>query len=110
MPSTLLDPRNLVPVQGCVGKLCAFDLDHCFGVSFFLSSGQLFGTYVHRSDDSGAVDAYRRACESRRGMVWIYMPISPDDEVTALGCRLTDHGFNILVSDSLTSRSGWLTV
>ncbi|RSL64776.1 hypothetical protein CEP54_004604 [Fusarium duplospermum] len=95
-PSTLLDTRSLSPIQNGYWQLCAFDLNRCFGVSFFLSFGQLFGVYVHRSDDSGAADAYRRACESRRRMVWIYMPISPDDQVTVLGCRLTDRGFNIL--------------
>ncbi|RSL68076.1 hypothetical protein CEP53_002751 [Fusarium sp. AF-6] len=97
MPSTLLNPLSLAPVQIEPWHLCALDLSRCSGVSFFFSFRKLAGVYTHRSGDPSAIDEYRRVCESRPRVVWVYMPIAPDDQVTVLGCRLTGRGFNMLV-------------
>lgn len=99
MPSTLLNPIHLAPIQNGSWQLCAFDLNRCSGVSFFFSFIKLVGVHVHRPGYLSAADEYRRICESRRRTVWIYMPKAPDDQVTALGCRSTNRGVNILVSN-----------
>jgi hypothetical protein len=86
-------------------RLHAVDLNGTRGMTFFFLSGQLVGVHVHRSCGSCAMDTYERlSSRRRRSVVWIYMPIAPEDRVLVLGARKTDLGFNILVSSKLNHR------
>ncbi|KAI0399968.1 hypothetical protein F4802DRAFT_610471 [Xylaria palmicola] len=83
-------------------RLYARDLSRACGITFFFASGQLFGIYVHLTENSCAMDTYERmSIHRRRRIVWVYMPMAPPDKLVCLGSRKTNSGFSILVQMSL---------
>lgn len=80
-------------------RLYVRDLGRARGITFFFASGQLFGIYIHLTENSCAMDTYERiSIHRRQRIVWVYVPIAPTDRLIGLGSRKTGFGFNILVS------------
>ncbi|GKU07225.1 hypothetical protein FLAG1_10981 [Fusarium langsethiae] len=77
----------------------AVEADRIRGITFFFSSGQLFGIHVHNSEESSAIATYERFSRRRqRGIIWIYLPISKNDRLLVLGVRQGRRsGMNILI-------------
>ncbi|KAL3602902.1 hypothetical protein FPOAC2_07218 [Fusarium poae] len=77
----------------------AVEADRISGITFFFSSGQLFGIHVHNSEESTAIATYEGFSRRRqRGIIWIYLPISKNDRILVLGVRQGRRaGTNILM-------------
>lgn len=64
------------------------DLSALTGITFFYSMGSVYGVYAHNPTSFDAVAAYQRFPKKmRENLVWIYLPISQDDRMLALGLR-----------------------
>ncbi|KAL2264250.1 hypothetical protein VTK26DRAFT_9026 [Humicola hyalothermophila] len=94
-------PAELASCQ----TLHTVEMNEIKGITFFFSSGQLFGIHIHRSEDSCAMDTFARDFPNRlrRTMVWIYLPISQHDRALVLGVRegLQSRDLNVLVRTEL---------
>ncbi|KAI1502077.1 hypothetical protein F5X99DRAFT_380534 [Biscogniauxia marginata] len=80
-------------------RFFAVEVNNIAGITFFFSSGQLFGIHVHHSKESCAISTYQRfSNRRRRGVVWVYLPITKSDPLLMLGTRKSSQlGFSILV-------------
>ena len=80
-------------------RLFVVDLNRIRGLTFLFFWGEPYGIHVHRSEESCAMDTCSRfSNHNRLGIVWVYMPIAPEDRVLVLGTRKTELGSSILVS------------
>ncbi|KAI1206000.1 uncharacterized protein F4807DRAFT_242178 [Annulohypoxylon truncatum] len=66
----------------------AVDTGRIVGITFFFSSGRLFGIHPHYSNTSNAMPTYCRFSHRRqRGIVWVYQPIAKHDRLLVFGVR-----------------------
>ncbi|KAI1083408.1 hypothetical protein F5B20DRAFT_568601 [Whalleya microplaca] len=90
-------------------RFFAIDTGTITGITFFFSSARPFGIHPHYSSTSDAMRTYCRfPNRRRRGIVWIYQPITKHDRVLALGVRKSLQGeLSILMR---TEYSGDVTI
>ncbi|KAK3941210.1 hypothetical protein QBC46DRAFT_458524 [Diplogelasinospora grovesii] len=86
-------------LDSCVGypfgdvgrdRFYAVDLDKIRGITFFFAKGRLFGIHIHHSKWTCALSTYDRLVNTQNwegGYVWIYLPITRDNQVLSLGTR-----------------------
>ncbi|AEO68684.1 uncharacterized protein THITE_2054246, partial [Thermothielavioides terrestris NRRL 8126] len=67
----------------------AVEMDEIDGITFFFSLSRLCGLHIHHRGESCALDSCTRAFsnQQRRGVVWIYLPVSKRDSPLLLGVR-----------------------
>ncbi len=102
LPSCGGRPRDLSSWQ----RFHAVETDSIRGLTFFLScvTGELFGIYIHHTEESCAASMYERFWKrNRRAYVWIFLPIPKGDRILALGVRQepSSRGQDILVRTRL---------
>ncbi|KAI5917001.1 hypothetical protein F4810DRAFT_698376 [Camillea tinctor] len=69
-------------------RFFSVNTSHITGITFFFSSGRLFGIHPHYSNTSDAMPTYCRfSHRRRRGIVWAYQPIAKHDRFLVLGVR-----------------------
>ncbi|PTB45128.1 hypothetical protein M441DRAFT_23399 [Trichoderma asperellum CBS 433.97] len=69
-------------------RLTAVNLDGITGITFFLDLGSLASIHLHYPGEPSAMDTYNKMGSTLRSFcVWIYVPISKDDQVTAIGVK-----------------------
>ncbi|KAL7623258.1 hypothetical protein AAE478_006939 [Parahypoxylon ruwenzoriense] len=74
-------------------RFLAVDMGRVAGITFFFSSGRLFGIHTHYSKTSDAMPTYCRfSHRRRRGIVWVYQPIAKHDRLLVLGVRESSQG------------------
>ncbi|UKZ86356.1 uncharacterized protein TrAFT101_002191 [Trichoderma asperellum] len=72
------------------GRFAALDLDpkQCTGLSFFLSIRQIMAIHGHTKRGSRAPQAFQHLNRDHSpGLFWIYIPITANDKVIAIGTR-----------------------
>lgn len=91
-------PRSLHLRMYC-HRLHAIGLENIRGITFFYSTGSLYGVYAHSSTRSCALPIFSRfAAKRQQHTVWVYLPISQYDRVVAFGTQRNDQGgLNLVV-------------
>ncbi|KAI1506712.1 hypothetical protein F5X99DRAFT_365271 [Biscogniauxia marginata] len=86
-------------------RFFAVDTGRIAGITFFFSLGRLFGIHTHYSNTSDAMPTYHHfSHRRRRGIVWVYQPITEHDRLLVLGVRESSHGeLSVLIR---TERTG----
>lgn len=75
-----------VPGDGLAARLGTVDFATCTGVTFFIAKGAIYALHAHTSVLPYATSTFYRLPELlQMEVMWIYVPISPTDEVLGFG-------------------------
>ncbi|KAL6893318.1 hypothetical protein GGI43DRAFT_178260 [Trichoderma evansii] len=90
-------------------RLTAINLGGITGITFFLDLGSLANIHIHYPGGPSAMDTYNKMGSTLRSFcVWIYVPISKDDQVAGIGVeRDLGRPFSLLIQ---TEKSGDIIV
>ncbi|KAJ3542142.1 hypothetical protein NM208_g4253 [Fusarium decemcellulare] len=65
-------------------------LSRTSGITFFFCYGEIYAVHAHTRTAPYAQSTYQRMSHRRRQAVtWVYVPISKEDSITALGARMS---------------------
>ncbi|KAI0896563.1 hypothetical protein F4806DRAFT_431498 [Annulohypoxylon nitens] len=68
------------------GHYRTINLRKITGITFFFEQGNIFNIHAHTANAPTAIKTWKRLdSHHRRSAAWIYMPVSPNDDVIAFG-------------------------
>ncbi|XP_044721677.1 uncharacterized protein HRG_04592 [Hirsutella rhossiliensis] len=66
------------------------NLSETTGITFFFSYGEIYAIHAHTWEAPCAHSTYRRLSRRRQqSIIWVYVPISQKDSISALGARMS---------------------
>ncbi|KPM34282.1 hypothetical protein AK830_g12295 [Neonectria ditissima] len=92
-----LERFDFIPLKDIHAQLHVVVLRQCRGITFFLAGDKLYGIHPHLTEDESAIKTFERFSKHQHfALIWVYVPIPPEDEIIQLAVCKIDGGIEIL--------------